>query len=595
LDNFPVISLFEHRNVIIQNSVMKKGFKIISSSILIGSLLYFTSCNPETSSDINSLPSDSLSITKGKDSFVNKCSGCHNFNRDGIGPQLAGITGDHSAAWIRNFIKNPKKIIDSGDSTAQKLFKQYKALMPSFDYLQDEEINSIIAFIHTKKRYVRKLVPEDTNDIKNPIPDSIRTSDLVIGVDSFTQIPSSSGQLPSTRIIKMDYQPKTSQLFVLDLRGKLYKLVNGKPAIYMDMPTLKPKFIDQPGLATGFGSFAFHPEFAKNGILYTTHAEQAASAKADFNYPDSIPVVLQWVLTEWKTDPASFPFSGKGREIFRIDMPSPIHGVQEIAFNPLSKPGDQDYGLLYIGIGDGGSTEIGFPLVSETPKSIWGSIIRIDPMGKNSRNGQYGIPIHNPFSNSDRTKIAPEVYAYGFRNPHRINWSKSGQLFSINIGEHNIEALNMIMPGHFYGWPIREGTFVEHFYNDVGKIYPLPSNDSIYHVTYPVAQFDHDEGTAICGGFEYTGSAVPQLKGKYVFGDIGSGKLFYVNMKDLKIGRQATIKKWNISLNGVPTTLAKLCRNTRVDLRFGKDSNGELYLMTKEDGKIYKLVNPRIN
>ncbi len=572
---------------------MKKGVLIISNTILIGSLLYFSCCNSGTSSDIISLSVDPVTIANGQNSFVANCSNCHNFNQDGIGPQLAGITSEHSVGWIKNFIKDPKKIIGSGDTTAQKLFKRYKAIMPSFGYLPNEEIDAIIAFINTKKKHVRKLVVEDTNDIKNPIPDAIKTSDLVVGVDSVTQIPPSSDKMPLTRIIKLDYQPNTGELFILDLRGKLYKILNGKPKVYMDIATLKPKFIHQPGLATGFGSFAFHPEFAKNGLLYSTHTEPPGSAKADFDYPDSIPVTLQWVLTEWKTDPATFPFSGKSREIFRINMPGSIHGVQEIAFNRLSKRGDQDYGLLYIGIGDGGSTEIGFPLVSEVPQNIWGSIIRIDPFGNNSRNGQYGIPVNNPFKKNGDAKIAEEVYAYGFRNPHRINWSKSGQLFSINIGEHNIEALNMIVPGHFYGWPIREGTFMERFFNDEGKVYPLPSNDSIYHITYPVAQFDHDEGTAICGGFEYCGTSIPQLAGKYVFGDIGTGKLFYVNMKELRLGKQATIKKWNISMNGLPTTFAKLCRNDRVDIRFGMDSNGELYVLTKADGKVYKLVKPK--
>jgi glucose/arabinose dehydrogenase/mono/diheme cytochrome c family protein len=570
--------------------MMKKIFLTVLNSFLIGMAVYFSSCNPETSS--NSIAKDSVTIAKGKNSFVTNCASCHNFSQYGmgIGSQLAGVTADHSVEWLKNFIRDPKKVIDSGDTIAQKLFKEYKAIMPSFGYLPEDELNAIIAFIDTQKKLIRPQVKEDTNDIKNPIPDTITTSHLVVGVDSFTQIPRSSDQLPATRIIKMDYQPNTGELFVLDLRGKLYKLINGKPQVYMDMATLKPKFIDKPGLATGFGSFAFHPQFEKNGLLYTTHAEPSLSATADFNYPDSIPTTLQWVLTEWKTDPSKFSFAGTGREIFRIDMPTSIHGVQEIAFNPLSKPGDQDYGLLYIGIGDGGSTEIGFPLVSTVPQNIWGSIIRIDPSGNNSKNGKYGIPPNNPFAKAG-VKNAGEVYAWGFRNPHRLNWSKSGQLFSINIGEHNIEALNMIMPGHFYGWPIREGTFMERFFNDVGKVYPLPSNDSVYHVTYPVAQFDHDEGTAISGGFEYAGKAVPQLTGKYVFGDIGTGKLFYVDMKELKLGKQATIKKWNISINGVPTTLAKLCGNTRVELRFAKDKNGELYLLTKEDGKIYRLIN----
>jgi len=68
----------------------------------------------------------------------------------------------------------------------------------------------------------------------------------------------------------------------------------------MDMAKLKPEFINEPGLGTGFGSFAFHPDFAKNGLLYTTHTEAPNSGKADFTYADSIKVTLQWVLTEWK-------------------------------------------------------------------------------------------------------------------------------------------------------------------------------------------------------------------------------------------------------------------------------------------------------
>jgi glucose/arabinose dehydrogenase len=164
-------------------------------------------------------------------------------------------------------------------------------------------------------------------------------------------------------------------------------------------------------------------------------------------------------------------------------------------------------------------------------------------------------------------------------------------LFSINIGEHNIEALNMIMPGHFYGWPIREGTFMERFFNDIGKVYPLPANDSIYHITYPVVQLDHDEATAISGGFEYRGTAIPQLAGKFVFGDIGSGKLFFVNVKDLILGKQVSAKKWNITLDGNPTSLVQLCKHNRVEVRFGMDNKGELYLFTKADGKVYKLVS----
>ena len=101
---------------------MKKGFLIISNTILTGTLLYFSSCNSEKSSDAGSLPSDSVTIAKGQNSFVNKCTSCHNFDQDGIGPQLGGVTSEHPVDWIKNFIKDPKKVIDSGDTNGTKAF-----------------------------------------------------------------------------------------------------------------------------------------------------------------------------------------------------------------------------------------------------------------------------------------------------------------------------------------------------------------------------------------------------------------------------------------------------------------------------------------
>src|SRR4051812_49330543 len=104
---------------------MKKRFVIISNGLLISIVLSICSCNSKTSSDANSLPKDYATIEKGKTSFVNKCSSCHNFNEYGmgIGPHLATVTTENSVSWIKNFIRDPKKVIDSGDTTAQKLFK----------------------------------------------------------------------------------------------------------------------------------------------------------------------------------------------------------------------------------------------------------------------------------------------------------------------------------------------------------------------------------------------------------------------------------------------------------------------------------------
>lgn len=563
---------------------MKKGLSIVS---MLVTSVFLNFCNSGKTSDAEMLPKDSATLANGKNSYINNCSTCHSLSNDGTGPRLAGITADHSVVWIRNFIRDPKKVIDAGDTTAELLYKKYKTMMPPFGHLPDEEINAIISFVHSQK----SDPVADVNDIKNPIPDSIATSDVVADLKLFTQIPASAKERPMTRIVKMDFEPASGELYLLDLRGKLYKLNNGRPTVYMDMATLKPKFIDKPGLNTGFGNFAFHPEFSKNGIVYTTHTEAPGSAKADFGYADSISVAVQWVLTEWKTDPTGFPFkSTSSRELLRVNMPSGIHGVQEISFNPLSKKGSDDYELLYVGIGDGGSVETGHPLVSEVPDHIWGSIIRIDPSGHNSINGQYGIPKSNPFANNASNKFAGEIYAWGFRNPHRYSWTKSGQFLAANIGQANIESVNLVAPGHFYGWPLREGEFVEHFFKEIGKIFALPANDSTFHITYPVAAFDHDEGTAISGGYEYNGSLLPQLKGKYVFNDIATGRLFFVNTRDIHQGKKATIKKWNITFDGMPTSFIQLAKTERVEVRFGMDKKGELYLFSKADGKVYKLV-----
>jgi glucose/arabinose dehydrogenase len=268
-----------------------------------------------------------------------------------------------------------------------------------------------------------------------------------------------------------------------------------------------------------------------------------------------------------------------------------IHGLQEIAFNPLAKKGDKDYGMLYIGIGDGGSVEKGYPFLIHSIEKIWGTILRIDPAGRNSGNGKYGIPADNPFAKSSDEKTLKEIYAYGFRNPHRISWSQSGQMLACNIGLTNIEALYIIKPGSDCGWPVREGKFLLNPYGNLDKVHPLPPGDSSYHITYPVAQYDHDEGKAISGGFEYQGNEVPELKGKYFFGDIPTGRLFFVNMTDLKQGISAPIKEWKVAINGVSKTLREICGTDRVDLHFGKDINGELYILTKPDGKMYQLAS----
>jgi len=521
-----------------------------------------------------SSPSD-----KGQTLFDQNCSSCHNFRSNSIGPQLGGVTEAVSDDWIKKFIKDPKTMIDNADERAGMLFGRFNTYMPGFSHLPDEDLDAIIAYLKTKRAPPKKEFKPDGTELKDPIPTKIAMSNLVIDLHVAATIPPSSDEGQKTRICKLDYRPDTKDVFVVDLRGKLYQLTDKGPEVYLDLAQAFPNFIHKPGLATGFGSFAFHPEFAKNGLLYTTHVESPGSGTADFAYADSIKVMLQWVVSEWKMD------KKEHRELFRANMVHSFHGVQEITFNPLAKPGDEDYGLLYIGVGDGSSVEMGYPFLAHDKNKIWGAILRIDPQGNNSNNKKYGIPKNNPFGN--------EVFAYGFRNPHRISWSKQGQILASNIGHHNIEALNIVEAGHDYGWPEREGTFVMKYAKTMDFVYPLPPDDSKYNYTYPVAEYDHDEGNAISGGLEYWGSKLKPLMGKYIFGDIVKGRLFYVEMKDLAIGKRAVIRELQLTLDGKKKTLVQLTGQDKVDVRFGRDHTGEMYILTKPDGKVYKITGAK--
>ncbi|MCH6259476.1 hypothetical protein MLD52_23170, partial [Puniceicoccaceae bacterium K14] len=148
------------------------------------------------------------------------------------------------------------------------------------------------------------------------------------------------------------------RLFVNDLRGYMYLVSEGESSLYLDLKaTVGGFFTDTPGLGTGFTSFAFHPEFATNGKFYTSHAE-TPNAQEDFPLADeSVSVALQGVITEWTaTDPTASAFAGSSRELMRVNLRGTIHGMQEISFNTAASFDSDDYGNLYICIGDAQTT-----------------------------------------------------------------------------------------------------------------------------------------------------------------------------------------------------------------------------------------------
>ncbi len=149
-----------------------------------------------------------------------------------------------------------------------------------------------------------------------------------------------------------------------------------------------------------------------------------------------------------------------------------------------------------------------------------------------SANGKYRIPITNPFLNEE--KSVAEIYVYGLRNPFRYSFdATTDQLIIGDVGQNNIEEVDLGVAGANYGWNKKEGSFL--FNPTDGTIMPDPLPRP--KLTDPVAQYSHFDGIAVLGGFTYRGAAVPLLSGKYVFGDLGgtsthlgSGRLFYTNL-----------------------------------------------------------------
>lgn len=438
--------------------------------------------------------------------------------------------------------------------------------------------------------------------VSDPVPEVPADSGIVLELEEFVTIPSSNNSSPRARInhLKPLYDGQ-GRLAVNDLRGKLWVIADSVVTEYADLDDLFPAFRDSPGLGSGFTSFSFHPDFANNGKFYTAHSEAPGTAPADFPSPlTNAPVSLQGVITEWTaSDPAAATFAGDRREILRVDLTHTIHGMQEISFNPNAESGEADYGLLYICIGDAGATIQGYPGNTSRLDSVLGSILRIDPAGTDSANGEYGIPADNPWATDGNADTFGEIWAYGFRNPHRISWDAAGdgKMLSGDIGERNIEEVNLIEAGGHYGWNQREGTFVINpdFENNPSagereEVFELPGNDASFGFTYPVAQYDHNQGAAIVSGYVYRGSSAPLIAGKFIFGDILDGRVYFADADTMEQGTQSTIFELSLQLDGEITTISDIGGSSRADLRFGYDESNELYLLEKSRGMVFKVV-----
>ena len=175
-------------------------------------------------------------------------------------------------------------------------------------------------------------------------------------------------------------------------------------------------------------------------------------------------------------------------------------------------------------------------------------------------------------------------------------------MFLSNIGEQQIESVYEVRPGDNFGWSQREGPFVFKSGDPSCGVFPLPAGDDKYGYTYPVVAFAHNpppgqppcrtSGHAIVGGFVYRGANVPELRGKYVFADFVPGRIFYADANEMRSGARLA-KVYELAAftgTGAPITMQQLAGSPRVDLRFGADNLGELYVLSKANGKVWKVT-----
>lgn len=388
----------------------------------------------------------------------------------------------------------------------------------------------------------------------------------------------------------------SGRLFIVDQAGVARIVKDGKPLpepfidVEKHMVQLMPGFDER-----GFLGLAFHPGFADkagpgHGRLYTYTSEPAGAS--DYPLPEDVKADHISVVAEWRVsaenpdavDPAS------RRVVLTFAQPQFNHDGGAIVFGPDK--------FLYIAAGDGGAgNDMGPGHAPEgngqSLTTPLGKVLRIDPLGQNgakSANGQYSVPGDNPFVGKDGLD---EIYAYGLRNPYRMSFDRqTGELVAADVGQGKIEEIDIIKLGGNYGWPIKEGSF--YFIREVdllGNItFEPPSGDLPPNLIDPAAQYDHDEGLSITGGFVYRGKAIPALAGKYVFGDwvkahpkAESGRIFYADLKTGDI-REFVIGAKDRDLGGYVSG-------------FAEDQDGEIYVLiarskgpNTESGAALKIV-----
>jgi hypothetical protein len=471
-------------------------------------------------------------------------------------------------------------------------------------------IRLFVAALLTGTPAAAQSTPQSSAQTNDPFPAPIEAVNGVIRVSfvEFASLPDVGGQ--AARMMMLVDEPGSRRLFVNDMRGPLYTVSYDGKAVRPYVDINAPNWgvsVQSNGNERGFQSFALHPQFSQPGTrgygkFYTLTDTTNTEPTPDFR-PGGGMRTHDSVLLEWTArNPAAEAYDGGApRELIRWEQPFPNHNGGQLGFNPLAAAGSADFGLLYVGFADGGSG--GDPLeVGQNLSSAFGKILRIDPLGSNSANGEYGIPAMNPFASDGKANTLGEIFASGVRNPQRFAWDpKNGNLFVADIGQNIVEEVSIATAGADLGWNDWEGSF--RFISRAAVGLENPRGDA--KLVYPVVEYGQIDPllqgqVAVTMGYVYRQTAIKQLTNKVVFGDNPSGEIFYFDADTLPKGGQEAIRRILLNDNGTTKTLLQIIKETntkqgkmpatRADLRFGSGPNGQIFLLNKRDGMIRLLV-----
>jgi hypothetical protein len=377
----------------------------------------------------------------------------------------------------------------------------------------------------------------------------------------------------------------------------------------------------------GFLGLAFHPGFNNPTnpgyrTLYTYNSELIpTNTGPTYPIPTTASNLYMNVINEWKisTTNANVVDPTSRRPVISFGKNAQNHNGGTCTFGPD--------GYMYLALGDGGdANDVGNSHIvpggnAQNLSTPLGKFLRFDPLNPTlnptssdpvSPNGQYRIPTTNPFQGPGQV---PEIYCYGMRNPYRFCFDfVTGDLIHADVGQNDVEEIDRIIKGGNYGWAVKEGTFLFNMTNNLvgpnqpaGTIGTPPGNNSpgvpvgmIDPISGPmgILEYDHNEGISITGGFVYRGTAMPELYGKYIFGDLAlktqpqraDGRIFWA---DLQLG---TMHAFPLPQFGGSAVLP----SGLTVHGFGQDGNGELYALATNTsangngGVVYKLASLRL-